>query len=191
MNITSKVYEVGILIVSLLLGSAYYYFIDNKKDFIKEMSDVIFQLIIFVVGWKLILNFNFLIQDPISVLVYPSNALSFYLGIISIVVYLWFKNRTLLNRVDLWLRFLLLVSFFYEFMMIIYYKDYTRVYYLVLLGLLLIKGNNWLWFILWQMGIVFLKLYLGSILIFGYSVNIYFHLIFLFGGLLCLKQSLA
>ncbi len=191
MNITSKVYEVGILIVSLLLGSGHDYFIDNKKDFIKEMSDVIFQLIIFVVGWKLILNFNFLIQDPISVLVYPSNALSFYLGIISIVVYLWFKNRTLLNRVDLWLRFLLLVSFFYEFMMIIYYKDYTRVYYLVLLGLLLIKGNNWLWFILWQMGIVFLKLYLGSILIFGYSVNIYFHLIFMFGGLLCLKQSLA
>lgn len=191
MNITSKVYEVGILIVSLLLGSGNDYFIDNKKDFIKEMSDVIFQLIIFVVGWKLILNFNFLIQDPISVLVYPSNALSFYLGIISIVVYLWFKNRTLLNRVDLWLRFLLLVSFFYEFMMIIYYKDYTRVYYLVLLGLLLIKGNNWLWFILWQMGIVFLKLYLGSILIFGYSVNIYFHLIFMFGGLLCLKQSLA
>lgn len=191
MNITSKVYEVGILIVSLLLGSGHDYFIDNKKDFIKEMSDVIFQLIIFVVGWKLILNFNFLIQDPISVLVYPSNALSFYLGIISIVVYLWFKNRTLLNRVDLWLRFLLLVSFFYEFMMIIYYKDYTRVYYLVLLGLLLIKGNNWLWFILWQIGIVFLKLYLGSILIFGYSVNIYFHLIFMFGGLLCLKQSLA
>ncbi len=189
MNITSKVYEVGILIVSLLLGSAYYYFIDNKKDFIKEMGDVIFQLIIFVVGWKLVLNFNFLIQEPMSVLVYPSNALSFYLGIISTVIYVWFKNRALLKRVDLWLRFLLLVSFFYEFMMIIYYKDYTRIYYLVLLGLLLIRGHNWWWFSIWQVGIVLLKLYLGSMLVFGYSVNIYFHLIFMVGGLLCLKQS--
>lgn len=139
--------KVGILILSFIFGISYFYFISkNDKEYRKKQIEdnisLIINFILFIWLSKIIIHFDKFIQDPLSILAYPSDSHAFYLATIFIVINLLYRKyrhrQQIVSIVEAFLPIFIATSFIYEFLQIVVEKNETNVYYLVLLTFLLI-----------------------------------------------------
>lgn len=104
MTITNIAIFAFIQIVSLILTYGLYYLYSNqnhvtKKSILNEIVSNIMNFVIFVWLSKVLLNITLFFQDPMAVLVYPSNAQSFYIAFLLTTILFLIQIRK--KKVDL------------------------------------------------------------------------------------------
>ena len=199
MATTAVIISIGILVVSFLFGYILFYISfplskKLKKKQLEELTSLLINFVIYVWVGKIVTNFATFIQDPLSILAYPSNSMAFYIAIILILVNIIYKiKRHSLNAnilLNTFIPVFFFSSFVYEFIQIILEKNDFGLPYLSLLFLFVLlivtterfrrEKSLHILFIGWSLGQVLLSFVLPYVTIFGYIIHPIFHWIVLF-----------
>lgn len=194
MVIASKLMSIGIMVSSFVIGFIILVIFgglskEQRKDYLEEMTSQFINLIIFVWVGKILLNFPVFIQDPLTILAYPSNSDAFYLAVLISAALLVYKSSkwqldTLLF-LESFLFVLLTASFTYEFIQYIYNDNPFAFGYLILLTALLllfifmqnrVKSSTSILVIWtgWSLGVLFLLIIQPFVTVFGYMIMPWF-----------------
>lgn len=194
MVIASKLMSIGIMVSSFVIGFIILVIFgglskEQRKDYLEEMTSQFINLIIFVWVGKILLNFPVFIQDPLTILAYPSNSDAFYLAVLISAALLVYKSSkwqldTLLF-LESFLFVLLTASFTYEFIQYIYNDNPFAFRYLILLTALLllfifmqnrVKSSTSILVIWtgWSLGVLFLLIIQPFVTVFGYMIMPWF-----------------
>lgn len=147
MVIASKASTIGVIIISIGLAFAMFYFFsdlrkDEKKKYIDELISQLVNFILFIWAGKILLNISLFFRDPLAVLAYPSDSNAFYLAVLfTSIVIIYKKLRKNLNFIVFAENFtyvFLLAVFIYEFIQFILNEDQFSLGYLVLFLTLLL-----------------------------------------------------
>lgn len=194
MVITSKLMAIGVMVLSFGIG-----FIisglfgglskEQRKIYVEEMISQLINLVIFVWVGKIILNFPVFIQDPLTILAYPSDADSFYLAVLfSAVLFFYKSSKWQLDKIvflESFLLVLLTASFAYEFIQYIWNDNQFAFGYLILLTVLLLvfifmqkrvaSGTSILVILtVWSLGVLLLLFIQPFVTVFGYMITPWF-----------------
>lgn len=186
--------SIGIMVSSFVIGFIILVIFgglskEQRKDYLEEMTSQFINLIIFVWVGKILLNFPVFIQDPLTILAYPSNSDAFYLAVLISAALLVYKSSkwqldTLLF-LESFLFVLLTASFTYEFIQYIYNDNPFAFGYLILLTALLllfifmqnrVKSSTSILVIWtgWSLGVLFLLIIQPFVTVFGYMIMPWF-----------------
>ncbi|QKY71401.1 hypothetical protein [Lentibacillus sp. CBA3610] len=194
MVITSKLMSIGMMVFSFAIGFIILVMLgelskEQRKIYLEEMISQLVNLIIFVWVGKIILNFPVFIEDPLTILAYPSGSDSFYLAVLfSAVLFLYKSSKWQLDTLvflESFLLVLLTASFAYEFSQYIWNDNQFAFGYLILLTVL------WLLFIfmqnrfssgtsilviltVWSLGVLLLLSIQPFVTVFGYMITPWF-----------------
>lgn len=147
MVIASKASTIGVIIISIGLAFAMFYFFsdlrkDEKKKYIDELISQLVNFILFIWAGKILLNISLFFRDPLAVLAYPSDSNAFYLAVLfTAIVIIYKKLRKNLNFIVFAENFtyvFLLAVFIYEFIQFILNEDQFSLGYLILFLTLLL-----------------------------------------------------
>lgn len=192
--IASKLTSIGIMVFSIVIGVIILYFMggltkEQRKNFLEEMISQLINLIIFVWLGKIILNFPVFMDDPLSILAYPSDSDSFYLAVfLSAVLFFYKSSKWQLDTLlflESFLLVLLTASFTYEFIQSIWNDNQFAFGYLVLLAVLLLlfiftqnrfSSSSSILVILtaWTLGVALLLFIQPFVTVFGYMITPWF-----------------
>lgn len=187
--------SIGILFTSFIIGYFTYYFTrplekDKKKKQLEEITSLLINFIIYVWVGKIIANINLFVQDPLSVLAYPSNSTAFYIAVLLIILNIMYKvkrhsfepNMLLYAFVPIFL----ISSFVYELIQFIVEQSVLILPYLSLLLVLVIltllermytEKNLYFLVFVWTIGQILLSLIMPFTRIFGFIVHPLFFII--------------
>ncbi|MFD2759404.1 hypothetical protein [Lentibacillus juripiscarius] len=194
MVITSKLISIGIMVFSIGIGFIILVMLDGlskeqRKEYLEEMISQLINLVIFVWVGKIILNFPVFIEDPLTILAYPSDSDSFYLAVLFSVVLFFYKSSKwkldTLVFLESFLLVLLTASFTYEFIQYIWNDNQFAFGYLILLTVLLLififmqkrfaSGTSILVILtVWSLGVLLLLLIQPFVTVFGYMITPWF-----------------
>ncbi|WP_174613499.1 hypothetical protein [Virgibacillus ihumii] len=199
-----KLMSVGVMALSFLFGFIFFFLTngqskEQRKLYMEEIFSQLINLIIFIWISKIILSFPLFMNDPISVLAYPSGANSFYLALFFSAAVFHYKSRKWQLDSLLFLESAMLVflaaSFAYEFIQYIYHNNQFAFGYLVLLTVMLlvflfiqkrVTAAILLIIIIicWSMGVLLLYFLQPFVTVFGYIVSPWFLGLFILFSLL-------
>src|SRR5690625_1283933 len=159
-----------------------------KKKQIEGIFSLLINFIIYIWIGKIVQHFPFILKDPLAVLAYPSNSLSFYIAtglIIFHLVYLVVRHKENVNTIlQVFLPIFLASIFVYEFIGIVIQKSdqnwLTFIWILILFLTYVFYGNkkkymNKIILILWCGGQFIIASIIPYTTVFGYMLtSIYF-----------------
>ncbi|SES03148.1 hypothetical protein SAMN04487944_115124 [Gracilibacillus ureilyticus] len=128
--------EIVILIGSLIIGLLFFWLIspDCKQNTKKRMDELGNLLIVFVFSlWigKILLNLSAFIQDPLSILAYPSDSNAFYIAVVLSIIYGKIKIARSYND---------MVDFLYAWIIVFFTASITYVFIQMIIGT---AGFSW------------------------------------------------
>ncbi|MGM8213186.1 hypothetical protein ACLIBH_10380 [Virgibacillus sp. W0430] len=189
MALTAALTKIGILVTSFLLSYIVYYFTNSlphqsKKEQLEELTSLLINFVIYIWVGKIVANIQLFIQDPLSVLAYPSSSAAFYVAVLLIGINVAFKiKRHSFNAKMLLYVFtpiFLLSSFMYELIQLLFNKNYVMLPYLSVMFILVIlvlmerfnKGKQLLVLIfIWNIAQLVLAIVMPYTRIFGYLID--------------------
>lgn len=183
--------SIGIMIISLIAGIVFYFFMSPikqtvKKDHIKQILSFIIDMVIFIWVSKVIVNIGQFIHDPLAVLAYPSDSTAFYLAIGIMIVYLAYKHKrnklSIESLIDSFIPIFIGASFVYEFIQVIWYGKswpYLALLLILMFGYLLVVDKipnevSKLLVLGWSGGQLLLAVFLPFTSIFKYIISPWF-----------------
>jgi hypothetical protein len=201
MLIESRLIDMGIILMSVLVGLLAFYILDQrgkkeKKSLLNELISQILNFIIFIWIGKILWNASTFLQDPVAVLAYPSHSEAFYIALFMIVLLLIYQSYK--KRIDLssffhtFLYFFLTSSFVYEFIQLVYEEATYNFGYLILLAVLLVvwlvirdrKDGLYVLFAAWSAGVLLLFTVQPFVTVFGYMIDPMFAVMILGGAVI-------
>jgi len=144
---TTILVSLGILVVSFLAGIAVYALISkdtqaNKRKQIEHVVGLVINFIIYIWIGKIIVNLTKFIQDPLSILAYPSNSYAIYIATILLAINLLYrykrKGDSISSIAYTFLPIFLSASFLYEFLQIVVEQNSYNIIYLILIAVLML-----------------------------------------------------
>ncbi|MBY7142484.1 hypothetical protein KFZ56_05200 [Virgibacillus sp. NKC19-3] len=202
MVITSNLMAIGTIVFGFGLGFIIFVMFgglskEKRKIYLEEMISQLINLVIFVWVGKIILNFPVFIEDPLTILAYPSDANSFYLAFLFSGLLFFYKSSkwqldTLLF-LESFLLVLLTASLTFEFIQYIWNDNPFAFGYLILLTILLLvfmfmqnrvaSGTSILLILtVWSLGVLLLLFIQPFVTVFGYMITPWFlGLVFIIG----------
>lgn len=194
MSITNIAIFALILIVSLILSCGAYYIYSNqtrivKKEVLNEIVSNIINIVIFVWVSKILLNISLFFDDPMAVIVYPSNAQSFYVAFVLTTLLFSYQIRKKKININIFIRaftFVFLVgSIISELIQYFWQDNLSSVGYFILLMLMFtvlilledkIKTNMLMYFLIliYSLGLLILSFVYPVVTVFGYIIQPYF-----------------
>ena len=147
MTITSAHISIAVISISLIVGVFAYYLIsdlpkEEKKKLVGELTSQLINFVIYIWIGKILLKIPLFVQDPLSVLAYPSNSNAFYIAVLFSTITIFIKTRRqqldILVFLNSFLYVFLIASFVYEFIQIVWLNNTTGVPYMVLLSVLIV-----------------------------------------------------
>ncbi|RPF55901.1 hypothetical protein [Aquisalibacillus elongatus] len=202
MSATSAVISVAILVASFILAMASFYIISDetkqtKKTYIEEVLSFVTNFIILIWIGKIVFNVSTFIKDPIVVLAYPSHSSAFYFAFV--ISLLLVVRKVIQKKVQLALfsyttiGIVLLASFFYEFMDLVWQDNTYGWRYLTLLvtlTIIFVVLNTYLSkqllsgliLIIWGTGQWLLAMTLPFTTVFGYLISPWFFVVLMIIG---------
>lgn len=194
MALISKLIPIGVFALSFAGGILFFYIMsdlskNNKKIHIEQMVSELINVVIFIWIGKILTNLKVFIQDPLAVLAYPSDSQAFYLAILISGIILFIKvKRGKINAVPFMKSFIpviLLASFLYEFIYLVWLQTGGTIGYFILISLLLIlyyivhdQLPDKLLFIMllvvWSVGVFILDSIQPFVTVFGYIIAPWF-----------------
>ncbi|WP_461176709.1 hypothetical protein [Virgibacillus ainsalahensis] len=187
MSIGMMVFSIGVgFIILVIFGGLSK---EQRKDYLEEMISQLINLVIFVWIGKIILNFPVFMEDPMSILAYPSDSDSFYLAVLFSGALFFYKSSKWYLDTLLFLKSFLFVlltaSFAYEFIQYIWNDNQFAFGYLILLTVLLllfifmqnrVASSTLILVILtvWSLGVLLLWFIQPFVTIFGYMMTPWF-----------------
>lgn len=203
MVMTTKLIEIGIVIISLGAGLIFSYTYSNlskehKKAQIEEMISQLVNLVIFIWVGKIILNLSVFINDPLAILAYPSNSGAFYIAILLSTILLFYKAKKkkfdVLQLIISFLPVFLVASFLHEFIQMALNNNTYSFGYLTLSTILLVlfllinerlTSRNLIITMLigWTLGVLVLAYVQPFVTVFGYIMAPWFIVLFLITNL--------
>lgn len=192
------VISAGFLLLSFIISVLFtYYLVDlskkYKKIYIEESINQIINFIVLMWCSKILINLPLFINEPLSVLAYPSNSNAFYCAfIMTFILFIYKIKRKSLNInkfVQIFTFIILIASFVYEFLQYQLNDDIYAFGYFILLSILLltfiiirgkmkISSQTLLLVSIWSVGLLILYYWQSIIIIFNYVIEPWF--IFLF-----------
>lgn len=192
------VLSTGILLLSFIVAILCTYYLINhskncKKLYIEESINQIINFTILIWCSKILINLPLFINEPLSVLAYPSNSNAFYCAfILTFILFIYkVKRKTLkVNKfIQIFIFIILTASFIYEFLQYQLSDDVYAFGYFILLSILLlifimirgkmkISSQTLLLVSIWSVGLLILYYWQSIIIIFDYVIEPWF--IFLF-----------
>lgn len=188
--------SVGIIIISFIIGISFFYFTtslstEKKKQQLEDVLSLIINFVIYIWVGKILLNLSLFISDPLAVLAYPSNASSFYVAtlllIINIGYRVWRHEFNIVRWLNVFLPVILAAAFSYEFLQLLDsgHQQITQLifYMLLLIAYLLLENkfpiNKVTLYIMsiWAIGQLISSLIFPLVTLFGYSMKPWFNLI--------------
>jgi|SRR5690625_330515 len=190
--------SIGIIIISFIVGGAFYYFISIvpnpvKKKQLEQVFSLLVNLVIYIWIGKILVNFSIFVKDPLAVLAYPSNSSAFYIAIIlltiNVLYKVWKEEEFDVNQwFTAFVPIVLATSFTYEFIQYIQKQSLDRLSHLILLMAILIvfilfqerlEANilAFLQLIMWTGGLFGLSFISSYVSIFGYTIHPWFSLL--------------
>ncbi|MDP4550108.1 hypothetical protein Q9251_04330 [Alkalihalobacillus macyae] len=142
-----KLISVGIIGLSIMGGLATFYIISDlsKQKRREHIEGMVSQLIYFTIYlWigKIIINFSIFIKDPLAILAYPSSSHAFYFAILMSlfvsVIKSIYTHKEERNFIESLLFVLLVTSFVYEFIQLVWNNNSFAIGSLVVSCILLI-----------------------------------------------------
>ncbi len=194
MAVASKLSSIAVIVITFILGFAFFYQISNlpkaqKKHHMEEMASQLINFFIFLWIGKIVLNLSVFVQDPLAILAYPSNSYAFYFAFFACAVTFVYKskrkNRNIFSYMDSFMITILVASFVYEFIQLVWVNDTFSIGYMILLSVLLLFvllirdriATNTLTLIvlvIWLIGILLLAFIQPYVTIFGYIIAPWF-----------------
>lgn len=144
MVLTTKIYAIAMIVISMVVALAVYYLMTDlpkkeKKKQIDELTSQIVNFVIYIWIAKILLNLSLFITDPMAVLAYPSSAEAFYLAALFSVITLAIQSyRKKLQVIPLIMTFIpvfLISTFLFEFMQFTVMDESYAISQIVLSGL--------------------------------------------------------
>lgn len=188
--------SVGIVIISFIIGISFFYFTsslstEKKKQQLEDVLSLIINFVIYIWVGKVILNLSLFISDPLAVLAYPSNASSFYVAtlllLINIGYRVWRHQFKVVKWLSVFLPVVLAAAFSYEFLQLLDsgHQQLTQLifYMLLLLAYLLLENKLPIHKValyimtIWAFGQLITSLIFPLVTLFGYSMKPWFNLI--------------
>lgn len=188
--------SVGIVIISFIIGISFFYFTsslstEKKKQQLEDVLSLIINFVIYIWVGKVILNLSLFISDPLAVLAYPSNASSFYVAtlllLINIGYRVWRHQFSVVKWLSVFLPVVLAAAFSYEFLQLLDsgHQQLTQLifYMLLLLAYLLLENKLPIHKVtlyimtIWTFGQLITSLIFPLVTLFGYSMKPWFNLI--------------
>ncbi|GGN62497.1 hypothetical protein [Oceanobacillus indicireducens] len=194
MALISKLIPIGVFALSFAGGILFFYITsdlskNNKKIHIEQMVSELINVVIFIWIGKILTNLKLFIQDPLAVLAYPSDSQAFYLAILISGIILFINvKRGKINAVPFMKAFIpviLVASFLYEFIYLVWLQTGGTIGYFILISLLLIlyyivhdQLPDKLLFIMllvvWSVGVFILYSIQPFVTVFGYIIAPWF-----------------
>ncbi|WP_156856910.1 hypothetical protein [Oceanobacillus sp. AG] len=194
MALISKLIPIGVFALSFAGGILFFYITsdlskNNKKIHIEQMVSELINVVIFIWIGKILTNLKLFIQDPLAVLAYPSDSKAFYLAILISGIILFIKvKRGKINAapfIKSFIPVILVASFLYEFIYLVWLQTGGTIGYFILISLLLIlyyivhdQLPDKLLFIMllvvWSVGVFILYSIQPFVTVFGYIIAPWF-----------------
>ncbi|WP_068672648.1 hypothetical protein [Oceanobacillus sp. Castelsardo] len=192
--ITSAVVTVVHYLISLFVGIIIYYLINDKsresnKNQVNEIISEIVNFVIFLWVGKVLFNYSRLLEDPLIVFIIPSDSTSFYFAFLCMGGLFFYKFKQRRFDVGKFLQaffpIFIFSSFCYEFIQLVWENNRFSFGYSLVLGILIIvllltygRVNNFhfitIMLVGWSIGLIILAFLQNHIVIFGYSIQIWF-----------------
>lgn len=185
--------SIGMILISMVAGLTSFYIMSDlpkvqRKRLVEEVSSQLMNFVIFIWVGKILLNLSIFIKDPLAILAYPSNSAAFYLAIVFSSLLLIYKairkQMHVLELLHAFLPVILVASFVYEFIQILYHNSYSIGYIILLtvltLLLILLRGGlatgtiTTILFIGWTVGVLVLAWIQPYVTVFGYMIAPWF-----------------
>lgn len=195
--------SIGIIIISFVASFIFFYMVsslpkEEKKMHLEEIVSLMINFIIFIWIGKIIINFSIFIRDPLAVLAYPSDSLSFYFAVLFTVIHLIYRMRRHGFDVGLLLTsfipIFLVANFIYEFIQSIWNENTYNFPYMALLGILIVlylilfekipQKTSFILVLSWCVGQLLLSLKLPYIKVFSYMISPWFLVVMLMFALI-------
>ncbi len=192
--------SIGLITLSWIVGFLSYYLVSNisqteKKIQLQELVSQFINFILFIVIGKVLLNFSIFIKNPLVILTYPSNSSALYFAVLLTTITIAFKGKLkhidVLRLLDAFVHVFLFSSFVYEFIQIIFNNNmYSIGYFIVLAVLMMIflfirdrvatDKAIVIMLVSWGVGILGLSSIMPLIMVFGYTIEPLFLVLFIF-----------
>lgn len=199
-----KLMSIGVIVISIVIGLVFFYFTselerDQKKIQLEEMVSQLINFVIFIWVGKIMMNFSIFIKDPLAILAYPSNSEAFYVAVSLSTILLFYKAKkkkfNVLQLVSSFLPVILVASFLYEFIQLVWnnntYSIGNLALFTILLVFFLLAGDRMtsrklmtMLLIGWSVGILLLAYIQPFATVFGYIMAPWFISLFLIINLL-------
>lgn len=189
--------SIGIIIISFIVGVAFYYFISIvpnsvKKKQLEHVFSLLVNFVIYIWVGKILVTLSIFVKDPLAVLAYPSNSSAFYIAIVLLTINVLYKVWKEKFDVNQWFTafvpIVLATSFTYEFIQYIQKQSLDRLSHLILLMAILIvfilfqerlraSTLAFLQLVIWTGGLFGLSFISSYVSIFGYTIHPWFSLL--------------
>ncbi len=186
--------SVGMIILSLGVGFFTYFFLsdlarEKKKTYVGELLEQLMNFVIYMWIGKILLNLSVFIQDPLSILAYPSNSTAFYLAFFASVLTITIKSKRqkikIVPFLNAFIYVFLIASFVYEFLQIVWNDNTYSISYMGLLAVLIIvfivirdriatDQFNLILVAGWTLGTLGVALSMPFAMVFGYTISPWF-----------------
>lgn len=190
----SKLVPIGVFVVSIVGGIIFFYLSsnlskNNKKAHIEQMITELINFVIFIWFGKIVINLPLFVQDPLAIFAYPSDSRAFYIAVLCSSISLFLKSKKgKINVVTLLKSFLFVLlvgSFLYEFIHIVWIRKGGAIGYFILITILLILffllrehlSTKFLFLTIlvgWCFGVFFLTFIQPFVTVFGYIMAPWF-----------------
>lgn len=194
MAMSSTQLSVGMIILSLGVGFFTYFFLsdlarEKKKTYVGELLEQLMNFVIYMWIGKILLNLSVFIQDPLSILAYPSNSTAFYLAFFASVLTITIKSKRqkikIVPFLNAFIYVFLIASFVYEFLQIVWNDNTYSISYMGLLAVLIIvfivirdriatDQFNLILVAGWTLGTLGVALSMPFAMVFGYTISPWF-----------------
>src|SRR5699024_6705977 len=147
MVVAHVIKSIGTLIISFLAGFIFFYITSSlsrieKKKQLEEIASQLINFVIYIWLGKIITNIQVFIQDPLTILAYPSNSSAFYAATLFSALTIGYKvmkhNFHVPTFLSSFVPVFLVASFIYEFVKIVSSGNVFGWGYLGILMILLI-----------------------------------------------------
>ncbi|MGM8363897.1 hypothetical protein ACLIBG_00315 [Virgibacillus sp. W0181] len=198
MAATAVLMSIGILIASFLISYVFYYFTSSlpkhvKKKQLEEITSLLINFVIYTWVGKIVANLGIFMQDPLSVLAYPSNSTAFYIACVLIIINIIYKmKRHSFDVIALLLAFtpiFFISSFIYEFLQMVLEHSSIMLPYLSLLFVLVMlvlmerfqeERNVYILLLVWSIAQFILSLVMPYTSVYGFMIDPWFFIIIFF-----------
>lgn len=187
---------VGMLVISFIIGMAFFFFtnqssIEQRKKQLESVLLLIINFVIFVWISKIILNLSLFVSDPLAVLAYPSPSTAFYLAtaflVTNIIYRVWRHNMNVMEWLEAFTPVFLAAAFSYEFFDMLGSAHPSGIIRLIfLMGLLVVylildrkvssAKRALLLMTVWALGQFILSFIDPQVALFGYRLSKWFSL---------------